>query len=705
MVDNKYLAKLFLLIFLLLISPSNPFPHTPSMEELPPLLKKLYQTDSLRNVSCLKKKVSSPTMNVTIIGKCFLGSDTLHPIDTGAVKMLPVSTSAQNSKIYTWNDWSILSVPSGTISQGGKFLGKINSIQPGSYYILLMPSDYAMQWWDGKNVTEQPTAVYLTSDTISCEFHFIPSCTLICKTVDAVTDSALCPQIGITDMSGFFVLPIVDCGLSYTTNGVHVLTHIPVGEYYLTVYQGILDYENYLYPNAKYPAAATKLSFSTPGSRTDTLIWRLSKLPVKNIVWDSIIVTSTDTSQNGISAEVLYAKRRQNTLFSSGEVTEQLRVEPDQKFFLGQRRGANFTGSTFWLPGTFFRSKADTMFVNQSQNHSFVFPKPSSKYIMQSSFPDFTDKRFQFVPIFTNRGSTKSLGAQVNNDTTTEFSMPADSGTYSFNAIPATVGYFQAEGWGAVGIDSVFIGYNPHYNMQDQTIFFPKMQTTLNTHSISGTAQCNSDPLFACFDSLGRVVSLTYINGNSYFKDLGGAKANFFDFQFTEDLPVTLPFFINCLPPGRFAIAKIEWPDSIYGPVNVSWYGGPSFSMQYIDVDDATLLSLPANISWIRIDSSTSVATLSSWSNVMPKSSQSSQGLQRDVLRFNRLSNGMIAMRLSPGGISTIVRIYSVEGRRLGSFSLEKGTEVFLDRRFFNKPVIVEYNNKANFAKKIFLLK
>jgi hypothetical protein len=620
---------------------------------------------------------SLATASITILGKCYLGPDTTRPLDSGAVEFSARSVQATNSYPY-WQDAGYLgSNAERNIQKGGDLVGHISNVVAGDNYVLVIPHGFALQWWDGTNPSEQPSPVSLTTDTVHCDFHFSPGCSLLCT----MTPSMWVTGVGLVDTAGLYFFPPTPPFDEWVQMDAYSVGGIPIGTYYLT--QDSTDYVNVFYPDAGTKNSAAPIRFTIPGTKFDTLTWSLQyrQQASDSTPSGTLDLRQPDTSKGDLSVVLWNLDLRRLSWSETSADSLDYTIGSGQEVFAGRLYNGN---SFFWYPGTFLRSQAETLSVPANANRQIVMPIPSRSQGISGRMPLYSSASFSYTPVLTSRGQVQSLGASANTDTSGGFFIMADKGSYSLWMLPTAQGNTQTAGWGAFGVDSVSV-------TQLSGTVLSGLKAPWNTHSIEGAISCRKAPLVACFDTNGRAVSATQSSANDYYLSKIGPRARFFYFDLIAEKPYNALFCLNFLSPGRYAVVKIEQPDSIAGLASVSWYGGPEFKWRFVSLDDVTLLKMPGNISWVTVDSSTSVVSLPSWTTATQKQ-PISRVVPRNNVEFHVMADGRIVFEAQSNSHVTMLRIFAMDGRLLDSYQimLNGQTTLTLGRKFFNKPLILE---------------
>lgn len=648
-------------------------------------IQALYNRRDLPKKSGLAHSSSDSTKRATrVIGKCYLGPGTDHPLDSGSVHFSIRQAQQINENEPTY--WNEPNLTGGLIKKAGDFTCSFNIAQNVQQHILVISHGYGIQWWDGASVFEQPTPVSFTTDTVYHDFHFEPRCSLYCKISKPVDISGA----GLVDPTGLYILPPSTPLGIYTLIDHISLNDIPVGNYYLKQYGD--DYLNMFYPNASSKSSAPIVAFSISGTIKDTLIWTM----IEKIYNPPDPITGTLLIKVADSIEFLEIVKinidRGRSTYDGRSVVDTISFN----FTVGER---NFLGryldhAIFWYPGTFFRAQAETLSLNPNENRTIVLPATIRRR-MYGQFPKFKDKKLSFEPILSLQGQQKSLGASFLVDSLGAFNVAAPADTYSLWNVPRTEGYKRTEGWGAFKVDSII--------MTSSGMVYGKnllyLTAPWNTHSIEGTVTCRKNPLIACFDTFGRPVSATKIYIKENIREKTYPRGRFFLFDLIDEKPYTVSYSLNFLAPGKYAIVKVEPPDSDIGLTSIRWYGGTEYKTTFIAFDDISLLKIPNNATWVTVDSNTTVVTLGSWTNTLPRSDIHQLAQQND-LQFRALPGGKIAIQFQNSKSAALVRILSMDGKILGNFKMESGAALTLGRNYLNKPLIFEIDNGRKILKK-----
>ena len=317
-----------------------------------------------------------------------------------------------------------------------------------------------------------------------------------------------------------------------------------------------------------------------------------------------------------------------------------------------------------------------------------MMPTAMIQYI-SGCLPQFTgNQNLTFEPILTERGKKTSLGASPIVLSSGCFNIAADTGVYSLWNVPLTYGCIRTEGWGAFGIDSLKVAGTSGIRLNNLT-------SPWNKYSIEGNVSCRQAPILGCFDSTGRLVSITAVDIYNFFKSKTGPRSRFFEFFNINEKPYTLSYCINFLSAGKYAIVKAEALDTIPGQYRISWYGGPENIQSFIAADDMTLLKIPSQVTWVKVDSINSLMTLSNWTGIENRMPSLRQNNKNECL-YRSLHGGKIVFSFSRPQTKAIVKVLSLNGKVLDSYTVKDGFPISLNNNLLNKMVVfeVDYGNK-----------
>jgi hypothetical protein len=644
----------------------------------------------------LRKAQIGSSNTIWVLGNCYEGTGTNVPIDTGSMVFFVLSTST-NDYPAQYRNWNAMG-NGAMVSKGGKVLGAITVSQKGQYYILINPyksAKYAMQWWDGKQITEQPVPVDLTTDTIHNDFHLNPECSFSSK-IPCFTDSnteSTRPVIdfGLIDNDGLYIFPPVAVDPSYP---FVAFANVPTGTYYLR--HGSDAYGNCFYNNTNQIGNATGISFSQFGTRLDTVSWILTEKPItSNAPMADVTVKYVDSLGTDYNSLLYYNSSRYFSYFSTSNDTFTTKVFAGKGFFLSRVIGAQTASNmrVYYYPGTFFRAEAETLSVKQGDHPAYSLHFPLKNIFLSYSIPVFSDSQLSFNPILSNYKQMNSLGASPNIASSNTVRIAVKPGLYSLQNVPTTDGYKYAEGWSSKKIDSINV------DTLNGPKYLPAIQSTWNTHSIEGTSTCNQNPIFVCFDSLGFPVSFTKIDIYKFFRQKIGPRARFFYFDMVAEKPYSVSFYLNFLNPGKYAVAKVEPPDSVIGDFSVSWYGGPTQKLGITMIDDIAGIKLPSQITWVTVDSNNTITKLQDWSTARQQRLLNPAILTK-YTDFQVLPNGVIKIYQQSRDCRVRFRIFNLNGRLLGVLNVKKNDAFILDKKYMNQPLFIEMDNGRKVIKK-----
>lgn len=642
-----------------------------------------------KRTGCNKTAAISGTDSIYVSGRCFLGPDTTQPLDSGlrvyfCIKPVqPPQSSESPCDQGSFENWYSISLTTGP---DGKISGLLWGVMKGSYFILVHAKGCATQWWDGKKVTEQPTAVSIAVDTIKPEFHFETGCTLRCKiSLKDSADQLPSPlMVSLVDPEGLNVVSETERFFNPAHEDNLIISGIPIGQYRMT--QNTHSYENPFYNEGKTAASATILTFTKPGQVIDSLTWVLrdEEYHGPNIVWDSMLVVKKATvGWNSYTMMTWYPDYQSFFGTNTNLDSAYLEVITGGKFISGMmmEQYSPATKAIYWYPGSFLRSQAETLTVQLNEHRTLELHDAYGLTVI-ARLPLFTDTTLSFCPIITEKGLYKSLGASPYIDSVNRMTVTVSPGTYGLWNIPFTEGYKRTQGWGAFGIDSLKVEYNGQNDIG-------ALASTWNTRSIEGTVKCGNYPLIACFDTLGRVVSMSQIDANGYLKSATGPRGRFFNFTNVAEKPYTVGYAINFLKPGRYTLVKVEKQDSTPAPFVVNWYGGLSYTKSILTNDDVTLLQVPANVTWITIDSGSSVVTLPLW--------ESSQIKQADLnlktgasIKIRLLGNGRVLLNMPTVRNIARLRVFGLNGRIVEQIEVKNGSVISLPSGNISQVLVFE---------------
>lgn len=161
-----------------------------------------------------------------------------------------------------------------------------------------------------------------------------------------------------------------------------------------------------------------------------------------------------------------------------------------------------------------------------------------------------------------------------------------------------------------------------------------------------------------------------------------------------------MPFALNCLAPGKYAIAQVDLPDTTPAPSTVRWYGGQEYSWSYIEPDDITLLTIPQSVTWITIDSNNQVVELPTWTE-MHRTTFFSRINGKKGYSLSILPVGRVHMQQQLPTLIAFVRIMSLDGKMLGEFTIKGNSTIYLDNKMMNKLLLFEVNNDRRYREKV----
>jgi hypothetical protein len=613
---------------------------------------------NLRNQYGLSKEAVANTSQaqvaLVLTGYCYQGAGTTTPIDTGSFKFCMQAVNSDGS--IACSNWNQVYY-TGSVSTGGK-ISSFNYVSIGTYYIVLNFPPFALQWWDGKNISEQPVPVTISHDTMAVEFHFVMGCSISGKIRNS--DNSRFPgDLRLMDTTGLEIFRVYP-----DTAGNFLFTGVPVGTYYLYCYYG--TYVNPYYPDAQYANTAQKLIFTTPGASIAGLSWRVQPKTVisHNSQTGKLLLSNPDSSGTGIAVTYANVEGRNFHYMSTSSDTVSTYAPSNEKYFVA--RLLNWSDpsliSLSYYPGSFLRSLADTI---QLQTYQIVnLPLPIARGgKLSCQLPAFSDSALFFEPMFITNNIYQSLGAEPNLQSG-RLVMYAPADSYSLWCVPMTQGHKQAQGWQAFKKDSVVI-------TNDKTTVLSNFPAKSASASVEGTTVSTQDPLLACFDTLGHCASMTVLPQYRYFEQQTGNRWKSFYFSMIYSPPYQMVFDVNFLPPGRYALVKVEPPDSLPGQHTVRWYGGLSYAKTIFEFDDVASLTVPQNVTWLTISNAGQVLQVGQWKEPVfqnVRANKSTPGFGIRTLQGNK-----VAVQIPFSCETGTIHIFDISGKTILSRKIQHG--------------------------------
>jgi hypothetical protein len=607
-----------------------------------PVKSILGQTKSRRPGGLAKK---ADQIQVVLRGKCYVGQGTAVPAGGGDLKCCFGSTAnpGGSSDCSNWDQVFQTATVSGTGDLNGWFYQ-----YTGSYFIAVYFPPYAVQWWDGSNLNGQPSLVEIDKDTIDCEFHFQPGCQIGGKVTVPPAALHYSQEISLLDTCGLTILSTF-CD----TSGHFNLTCVPVGSYYL--YAADWNYVNCFYPDNKYASDAQRIKLDTAGQVVENISWTLHARNDTAAVRSSYLTVEKNDTSMGVAAALRYLGSTEMSFSSiSGGDSLFFNVNPGDPFFLARVNNmySPLNMSVSYFPGTFLRSGADTLRLAPSESLTVFAPIASGGQIT-GALPVFGNGDLEYQPILSRENSYKTIGGEPYVDSFGHFQMWAPEGHYSLWFVPFTTGYHRAFGWGAIG--------NTASVVSGQVSQLSNMGPVLQRASILGTIRCGKDPLVACFDSLGRCISMTEIPLYNYLQNLTGYRWMCFDFNQIYAPPYNVRFAINCLPPGRYALALADPTDSSAPNARITWYGGDTYFKPVVEPDDVASLDVPKDAAWVTITSPDETVELSDFSAGIQNGEK--RDVRDDRLLSCHMSSNFLVLNFRTPPRNVAVKLFTLSGR------------------------------------------
>lgn len=603
----------------------------------------------------------------TIKGYCYAGPGTGHPIDSGNITLIMWNDKYNDTNFFS-NIYADHFDTLNTKVQSGSFT--VSFDYTGQVIAAVKFPPYAIQWFNGESIHEQPTEVLFEDDTISRELHFMEGCRIRGSSNISEISCDLIDTCGIVishDVAGFNGSSSFDC--------------IPVGTYYLTGRYFVDDIgrKRSFYPGSRTLDSAEKIVFHTPGQTIDGIVWNIVEDPpdtvtdAKVIVKMSEVVKDTDDYYNPAtyySHSLSYTCLQEHSLdFNSTQYEAD--VKSGQKFFLTHNILKESTGSpdyrgALFYPGTGLRSQADTFCLSPGETLTLTVPKdPPAITWTRGTLPPFMGKHERFIPVLTEPKAIKSLGASFFYTDYYQFTMLIPSGVYSMWFVPFYLGYSREKGQGAFGVKNAYILDTLMTND------LPPLESETRYASIVGTVRCSTDAIITCYDTTGRCASLSFCHLYDYLRDQTGDRWKCFDFVAIDSTNTLLQYVINYLPVGKYALAAMtNLPIEEKKPVTVRWYKGPVYTTSIFNLDDFVSLSVPDNVTYVEITDPHQTLEL----NEFVSGVRCSPALRNSVLpqiALRHTSKRSLYIDLSKPALKCTVRIFDLKGRLLESRSFE----------------------------------
>ncbi len=614
-------------------------------------------TTSVQSDRQLQKRSATTSTPVTfrLFGRCYAGPGTSVPIKSGQLKVCFKQDQSNDFSSTTCSDWSQVSWMCQLDSSGAFSITRYPN--PGNYHAAVYLPPYALQWWDGKPLSEQPTPIAVTrNDSLQLELHFTDGCRIdgaVSVQQDTLPGTPM-PTISLFDTTGIALFT------TYTNNtGTFSFTGIPPGAYYLGS-TWISDYENPFYPGVAYADGAYKVVFSRPETRRMELPWVLKRKPSVPSFADTsghLIITSADSGYSSIAIVQRFIGSSRVSYSSTSNDTLEKDIAANRKVLIARTNSSLSPQelSLEYYPGSPLRSEAETLSLDPNELRVLSFPSVQSGRI-SGRFPVFNYPDISFFPMLVSPGSYVSLCAEPYTDSVGFFTLCAPPGLFSLWFIPITNNYFRtANEWGAFRKDSIIV-------VDNQTTWFHNLTAPDLDRTIEGTISAYQDPVLVCFDSLNRPMSIAAISVYTYFKDRTQGRWRCFTFSNIFAPPYSFRFALNSLPPGKYAVVKAEPPDSQPGPFTISWYGGPSLKLTIMDIDDVASLPVPRDVEWVIVDSTSTVVDLGTWAATSTIHDLRNRNfhLQRPNIRSE---HDKIFVTLPGWALIASVRIFTITGR------------------------------------------
>jgi hypothetical protein len=614
-----------------------------------------------------RNKTLSTQVTVSFSVGCFEGAGTSVPIRSGDLKLCVQKAESNDFFRTTCSDWSTVS-RSCSMDSGGRFTG-YSYLYTGSYYVAVYLPPYALQWWDGKAISEQPTPVQITGDDFfKWDIHFTRGCRLD-GTVSIVQDSSRGnsgTSVSLYDTTGIALF-------STNTSGNFTFEGIPIGTYYLRC-SSYPEFENPFYPGTPFADGAQRLVFSEPGARRTGISWTVRPKSIVSSQTDTsghLVITHADTGYSSIAVVRRFVGTSRVNYSSTSNDTLRQTVAANQKLLIARANNVTTpqTMSLTYYPGSPLRSEAETLSLERNELRVLAFPAvPRGRITGHLPGSHFAD--VSFCPVLLAPGSYMSLCAEPYTDTTGFFTLEAPQGTYSLWFIPMTTNYFRAQsGPGAFRADSVAV-------VNNRTSSLYSLPSMVRNQAIEGTVSALLDPVLVCYDSLSRPMSMTVLAVNECLRDRTLGRWSCFAYSKIFAPPYTLRFALNSLPPGKYAIVKAEPPDSQPGPFSVSWFGGPTFKMSILAVDDVASLRIPAGVRWVTVDAASAVVDIGAWGETSARNGGKPAVRAPESPKIRMVKNKIVVA--FPDRVSrATIRIFTAAGRLIAEqteYQIRQGT-------------------------------
>lgn len=630
---------------------------------------------------------SAARSDMFIKGNCYIGPDSSNVLAEGPIRFYakPVQPAAND---YSGVNWEQVS-PVITRSNGAFFFWQ-SGMALGNYYVVVNPSPYALQWLDGTSVFSQPKPLSFTGDTSFCNVHLTMGGKIIGILKDPASDTLKgWTAVSLVDKNGFTLFRQY---LSMTTHEFS-FSGIPNGEYAILA-RNTDYYETQLYPNASSIASAQLFTFPKSGIPYDTVRLVLKRVaPVIALPSGTLSVAAFDSVKSGLSIVILNFDRSGLSYMSSSSDSITTSVPANSKFFIARvlsTYGTNRT-SLSWYPGSFFKADAETLSV-RSGSKSFVWlPLAENGGYLSGKLPIINDRNVSFSPIFLN-SQKKPLGGDAYIDLQGNFTATIAAGLYDIRCIPVTDGDTICTGMSSIAIKGITV-------KKDQQNMFGPLTCQNYSHAITGSFNCKKDAVVACFDTVGDLVSVNAINIKSFYERKAGAFGRFFscDYQLLPS-PHQLKYAISFLPPGRYALVKIEPLDTLPRNFSISWYGGPERRKLITAMDDIASLSIPEGVQWITVDSATPITDAARWSSHTVYTAHKLQ-VKNPGLMVRRITTNRLALSFRAQNSPSELRVFACNGSLLENILIKPGADrIVIENRKIAAAgfLIFELRNQGN---------